>query len=204
MSKKNRGSASYRNDDDGSSDAGSSNNRRSKDAPRRTFLKTSVAVGLAACAAGPALCAGVRAVLAPAFQAPKAGRFHALATVDSLTFEPQRFDIIDDRQDAWMKLTDQKIGTVFLRRDGDRILALHSLCPHAGCMIQVARRTNPETGADATIFQCPCHAARFDLDGNRLDDVAPRNLDALEHKVENGVVYVRFENYVFGIAEKRT
>jgi Rieske Fe-S protein len=53
------------------------------------------------------------------------------------------------------------------------------------------------------MFYCPCHAAHFDFGGKRLDGVSPRDLDSLEVKTENNKVHVRFENFTFGIAEKR-
>ena len=170
---------------------------------RRDLLKTAVAAGIGVCAVGTPICAGARMTLAPVFQEARAGKFYPLVAVDTLTEKPQKFHVVDDKQDAWTTLPDQKIGSLYLRKAGDRIVALHSLCPHAGCMIQAGVKKNPKSGADEEMFYCPCHAAHFDLDGKRLDGVAPRDLDALDTKVENGIVCVKFENFTFGIAEKR-
>ena len=174
-----------------------------QDTARRDFLKVSVAAGIGACAVGAPICAAVRLVTAPVFAEGTGGKFYPITTLASLTEKPQKFTIVDDKKDAWMVIPQQKIGSLFLRKVGDTVQAFHSLCPHAGCMIQVDIKKNPKTGADEELFYCPCHAAFFDLDGNRLDTVSPRNMDSLEIKIEDGRVLVKFENFTFGIADKK-
>jgi Rieske Fe-S protein len=171
---------------------------------RRNFLKVTVAAGLGVCAVGTPICAGTRLVLASVFQEGQAGKFYPLTTINALAEKPQKFAIVDNKRDAWTTLPNQKIGSLFVRKAGEKIIALHSLCPHAGCMIQFGVKKNPKTNIDEELFYCPCHAAHFDLDGKRLDGVSPRDLDSLETKVEeNGNVLVKFENFTFGVAEKR-
>ena len=172
-------------------------------AARRDFLKVSVAAGVGACAVGAPLCAAMRLVTAPAFAESVSGKFYPLATFDSLTERPQKFAIVDEKKDAWATLPKQKIGSLFLRKVGDTVQAFHSLCPLAGCLFQVGIQKNPKTGTDEELFYCPCHTAYFDLNGERLDSVAPRNMDSLEVKIDGGKVFVKFENYTFGIAEKK-
>ena len=195
MAKKNRNPATG----DGSSDG----DVRENDGSRREILKMIVTAGIGVCAVGTPLCAGARMVLAPVFQEGRAGKFYPLTTVDSLMETPQKFYIVDEKRDAWMNTPEQTLGSLFLRKVGDRIIALHSLCPHAGCMVQVGTKKNPQTGTEEEMFHCPCHAAHFDLDGTRLDEVSPRDLDSLETKIEDGTVFVKFENFTFGITEKR-
>jgi nitrite reductase/ring-hydroxylating ferredoxin subunit len=171
---------------------------------RRDFLKVSVAAGVGACAVGAPVCAAVRLVTAPVFAEGTGGKFYPLATLDSLPEgKPQKVSIVDDKKDAWTTLPQQKIGSLFLRRVGDVVQAFHSLCPHAGCMVQVGIKENPKTKVEEELFYCPCHAAYFDLDGNRLDAVAPRDMDSLEVEIKDGRVFVKFENFTFGIADKK-
>jgi Rieske Fe-S protein len=177
--------------------------KTSKDVERRDFLKVSVAAGVGACAVGAPLCAAVRLVTAPVFAEGVSGKFYPLTTLAALTEKPQKFTIVDDKKDAWTTLTNQRIGSVFLRKVGDEVQAFHSLCPHMGCMIQAVVKTNPKTGTNEELFYCPCHVAFFDLDGKRLDTVSPRDMDSLEVKIEDGRVLVRFENFTFGIADKK-
>ena len=175
-----------------------------QEAARREFLKVSVAAGVGTCAIGAPFCAALRLVTAPAFTKSVSGKFYPFAAFDSLTERPQKFAIVDEKNDAWATLPKQKIGSLFLRRVGETVQAFHSLCPHAGCLIQVGVQKNPKTETEEELFYCPCHAAHFDLNGERLDSVAPRNMDSLEVKIEGGKVFVKFENFTFGIAEKKT
>ena len=174
-----------------------------QDTARRDFLKVTVAAGVGVCAVGAPVCAAVRLVTAPVFADSAGGKFYPVTPLASLTEKPQKFTIVDDKKDAWMTLPQQKIGTFFLRKTGETVQAFHSLCPHAGCMLQMGSKTNPKTGTDEELFYCPCHAAHFDLEGKRLDTVAPREMDSLEVKIEDGRVFVKFENFTFGIADKK-
>ena len=171
---------------------------------RRDFLKISLAAGLGTCAVGAPLCAAVRLLSAPASIKHTSGKRYLLTTLDSLDEQPiQQHTIMDDKQDAWMTLPQQKIGSVILRKTGGTVRAFNALCPHAGCLIQVGHAPNPKTGADEKYFYCPCHVASFELDGKRLDTVAPRDMDELEVSIEGDNVFVKFEQFTFGIAEKK-
>jgi len=175
-----------------------------QDSARRDFLKVSVAAGIGACAIGAPVCAGIRLITQPVFVEAAAGKFYPITTLAALTEQPQKFAIIDDKKDAWMTIPDQNIGTLFLRKTGDSVQALHALCPHAGCMVQLGICKNPKTGENEELFSCPCHVAFFDLDGTRIGvNASPRNLDSLEVKIEDGWVFVKFENFIFGIVDKK-
>ena len=171
---------------------------------RRDLIKTSVAVGIGACAIGAPVCAAVQLITAPIFAESAVGKFYPLPVpLDSLTETPQRFAITDDKQDAWTTLINQTIGTLYVSKINGEIYALHSLCPHAGCMVQVIGE-HPVTGDKENIFSCPCHTAYFTMEGTRIgSNASPRDLDRLETKIEDGRVYVKFENFTFGIADKR-
>ena len=152
---------------------------------RRDFLKVSVATGIGVCAVGAPICAAVRLVTAPVFAEGTDGKLYPLTTLDSLTEQPQKFFIVDDKKDAWTTLPQQKIGSLFLRKTGETVQAFHSLCPHAGCMIQLGRKENPQTKEEQELFYCPCHGAYFDLNGRRLNTVPPRDMDSLEVEIKD-------------------
>ena len=178
----------------------------SKQENRRTFMKLGVAGGIGLCAVGTPICAGLRAVLDPMFQENPDGKSYRVIALAELTEKPIKLSILDDKKDAWTTLPDQQVGAVFLRKNGENILAIHSLCPHAGCMVQLGTIKNPNTNNEEELFHCPCHGAHFDLNGKRLDAISPspRDLDTLETEVKDGYVFVKFQNFVFGIAEKRS
>ena len=174
---------------------------------RRSFCKSVVAAGLGAAAIAPPVAAAVRVVLSAPEQKSAAGKFYPLTTIDSLELKPTKFLITDDVRDAWMTSPRQKIGSVFLSKDGEgEVHAFHTICPHAGCVVEAGIKKNPKTEAEELMFYCPCHAAHFDLNGVRLDESSPspRDMDALEVQVEaDGKVLVKFENFLTGTAEKK-
>jgi Rieske Fe-S protein len=168
---------------------------------RRTFLAKAAAVtcGAAACAVPAA--AGLAAFLNPLRVKTQAGQFLRLASLAMLPEDgaPQKFPVIAQRTDAWNRFPEEPVGAVFLRRAAaDKVEALQVVCPHAGCYVAYDAKSNG--------FYCPCHAARFDISGKRLDPASspsPRDLDVLQAEVRNGSeVWVKFENFRTGVAQK--
>ncbi len=170
---------------------------------RGFFARLFALVSGAVCLVVPAV-VGVVAAMNPLRQKSRSGQLLKITTLDVLPEDgtPRRFPVITDRQDAWNKFSDQPIGAVFLRRTGDAkhpVVALHVVCPHAGCMVQF------EAGPEGGRFFCPCHAASFDLDGRRREDpsISPRDLDTLKVEIKNqDEVWVRFQNFATGTSEK--
>ena len=68
------------------------------------------------------------------------------------------------------------------------------VCPHLGC----GYRWVEEIGH----FECPCHASAYDIAGRVVAGPAPRPLDTLPSKVEEGRLYVKYEKYRLGIPRK--
>jgi cytochrome b6-f complex iron-sulfur subunit len=74
-------------------------------------------------------------------------------------------------------------GKFYLVRLADGgFLALYRECTHLGCSVPWREETNR--------FECPCHASTFDITGAVLGPPAPRPLDLLPVRLENGVVKV--------------
>jgi cytochrome b6-f complex iron-sulfur subunit len=69
-----------------------------------------------------------------------------------------------------------------VRLEDGGFLALHRECTHLGCTVP----WRAETGR----FECPCHASAFDMTGDVVSPPAPRPLDVLPLRVENGIVKV--------------
>jgi len=74
------------------------------------------------------------------------------------------------------------------------ITAFSPTCPHLGCGF----RWNQDSGR----FECPCHSSTFDIKGNVQGGPAPRGLDKLPSRVEDGKLYVKFKKYRLGISEQ--
>ncbi len=107
---------------------------------------------------------------------------------------PQLVTVAADRQDAWNMFPDQPIGTVWLRRIGDQVIALNSICPHLGCSVE-------HRSADDDFF-CPCHTSTFDLSGTKLNQIPPRDMDSLEVRIERRRVLVKYQTFRAGTSSK--
>jgi menaquinol-cytochrome c reductase iron-sulfur subunit len=58
------------------------------------------------------------------------------------------------------------------------------ICPHAGCEVLWEQSANR--------FSCPCHESFFAADGARISGPAPRGLDALPSRVQDGKLQVQY------------
>lgn len=103
------------------------------------------------------------------------------------------------RRDGWRLRT--RSQQVFLLRTGaggeaQDFKALSPICPHKGCAVQ----------AHEDAFVCPCHDARFELSGERLEGPTPRGLDPLELSIEEHAgtqwLFVRWQDFVAGTPER--
>ncbi|MBI4545138.1 MAG: Rieske (2Fe-2S) protein [Gemmatimonadetes bacterium] len=161
---------------------------------RRGFLKWVPAVA----AAGAAALAGIPSLLALVSPALRRSASQAwLKLGDAAGFNlgvPSRIDTVQTAQDAWV--TVRTLRSVWLyTEDGEHFTAYNARCPHLGCAY----------GYDeaAGIFRCPCHNGLFDArTGAVLAGPPPRPLDTLEVKVEDGVVYVAYQEFQHGVPQK--
>jgi menaquinol-cytochrome c reductase iron-sulfur subunit len=170
---------------------------------RRGFMGKIAAVACGAVALAAPVVAGVVAFLNPLRQKSQGGQFMRLAALDTVPADgtPLKVPVIADRIDAWTRFPAEPIGAVFLRRvagePGGKVEAFQVICPHAGCSINY--------DAAAKKYFCPCHAASFDLAGERTDATSPspRNMDSLEVEVRNkNEVWVKFQTFGVGTAKK--
>ncbi len=81
-----------------------------------------------------------------------------------------------------------------LKKSDTEVTVFSPICTHLGCHYA----WNGDTGH----FECPCHASVFAPDGRVLSGPAPRPLDALPAKIENGVLFVRWERFRTGSPQK--
>lgn len=194
--------------------------------PRRTFLASLATIVLATVALGTPLIAGVAMFLDPLIRRGKGGgaaggeeKFTRITTLDSLPLDgsPVQFAIMEDKVDAWNREPNQPVGSIFLRRLANQVLAFNAVCPHAGCYVAYS--------AARVAFRCPCHNSSFELDGAKIEtpemaNPSPRSLDTLdveyrlpgaEQPIDEKTaaasnspveVWVRFRNYKAGTAQK--
>ena len=68
------------------------------------------------------------------------------------------------------------------------------LCPHLGC----GYRWDNDKGK----FACPCHGSVYSITGQVLAGPAPRPLDDLPEKIENGRLLVIYKEFKSGLPKK--
>lgn len=160
------------------------------DEGRRGALRHLVVVGSAAfgCAlAGPAAIFA----LGPAHLRREGARWIRTVRLEALREgEAKKVAVTSDVRDAWTVQRGVDLGAVWLVRNGDVVSAFSAVCPHLGCSVS----------RDASGFACPCHASAFSSDGRRVAGPAPRDMDRLETRIEDGVVVVGFLKFRIGIA----
>ncbi len=168
--------------------------------PRTTRRTLAIATALGACAvAAAAAVPAIALVAAPLSDEKRGGRW--VKTVKLAQLEEgvaRRVAIVDDRKDAWTVEKNVELGSVWLVREGDRVRAFSAVCPHLGCSVNAVPAAN---GKDAG-FACPCHTSSFDASGKRTSGPSPRDLDALETKIEDGQVAVDFRRFRIGVEQK--
>lgn len=159
---------------------------------RRDFMKLSVFVlaTLSGILMGLPL---IGSVIGPALQRGK-NHFAKVGKVDSLEMgTPEDLNFADLTEDAFIRSTN--LHSVWVIKKSDTDVTVYSpICPHLGCRY--------EWQADSDHFVCPCHGSVFSKDGSVLAGPAPRPLDTLPSKVENGELYVEWEQFKEGIAQK--
>lgn len=99
-----------------------------------------------------------------------------------------------DVRDAWGRLPEVRLGSVWLFRRGSELSCLSTVCPHAGCAIDYDEKRN--------LFACPCHTSTFGLDGRRREGPSPRDMDSLEVEVKDGQVRCRYQRFRLAVAGK--
>jgi len=136
----------------------------------------------------------LRALLWPAFKRAAPESWTRLG--DAASFElgvPAKIDFSDTVKDGW--LVSRVMRSVWLyTADGKHFIAYNARCTHLGCGYSY--------DGESKVFRCPCHEGKFDVQtGNRLAGPPPRPLDRLKLKVEDGGVYIAYQDFRLGGSE---
>lgn len=116
---------------------------------------------------------------------------------------PVAVTVKSDLTDAWNLFRDVPVGSIWLRKDESGLIQVfNSICPHLGCSVNYRRSEND--------FFCPCHTSSFSLDGQKTNQVPPRDMDSLELKTAtDGIpaddgqeLWVKFQNFKGATEEK--
>jgi len=165
-----------------------------QDVSRRNFMtRTIVAIAVFIGAAVTVPLAGFG--ILPVVRKEEPGWSDAGTLQDLGVDEPQERRFLETVKHGWQEEKVERAVWIVKRSDGS-VTAFSPSCPHLGC----GYRWFPDEGK----FKCPCHASVFDIKGGVLAGPAPRPLDTLAVKQENGRVFVKFEIFQVGTASKTT
>ena len=166
---------------------GSQNTGQVESLTRRSFL--GVLLGFGTVMVGAALSVPLlRFALHPLLATTTRTDWSDIGKIDefaSLTAPLKKLITVEQR-DGWRKIVSEKAIYVLPMKDGV-LRVLSPICPHLGCSIPWSEAKQQ--------FVCPCHTAIFTLDGARVSGPAPRSMDDLESKVDNGMLKVRYQYF---------
>ena len=97
---------------------------------------------------------------------------------------PELFRAAYIDRDGWRQLT-RRQAFYAVAHEGRELTVFSHACTHLGCPVRWDDKTK--------LFLCPCHNGGFSINGEVVKGPPPRPLDRMEHKVEQGVLYVRVE-----------
>jgi menaquinol-cytochrome c reductase iron-sulfur subunit len=159
---------------------------------RRKFFHRVTALAMAAIGAGLGLPL-IGYVISPAFKRREQS-WVDVGELEQLSANmPKQLEYVTTLRDGWMETTAHK-AVWALKNGQDGVKVYSPLCPHLGCGFRW-------DDADRK-FKCPCHGSVYDVDGRVLAGPAPRPLDILPSKVENGRLLVLYKEFKAGLPSK--
>jgi Rieske Fe-S protein len=131
--------------------------------------------------------------IAPALSVSNASEWIDVASLEEIPEgKPANRTLMVSQNAGWGHFSSEQ--SVWVVKQGAKLAVFSSVCPHLGCTI------NENTSG----FGCVCHNSAWNSAGEKLRGPAPRGMDILEHKVENNILKVKYQNFKQGIAEKLT
>lgn len=157
---------------------------------RRSFL--GVVIGLIA--SGIAAVLGVtigRYTIGPVLSLANTSEWTDVGLLEEIPEgKPTKRSVVVSQDAGWGRFNSQQL--VWVIKGAEDITVFSAVCPHLGCTINEA--------ADG--FICPCHGSAWSFEGHRVGGPAPRDVDILEHRVEFGLLKVKYQYFKQGIGER--
>ena len=165
-----------------------------QDVTRRNFMiRTIIGIGAVIGAALAVPLAGFG--ILPVLRKSEPGWSDAGTSADLMSNEPQERRFFQSVKSGWQEERVERTVWLVKKADGS-VTAFSPNCPHLGCGYRWFSQDRQ--------FKCPCHASLFDINGKVISGPAPRALDSLSAKIENGKVLVKFDIFHVGTAKKVT
>ena len=105
-----------------------------------------------------------------------------VATLSELTGpQPIAKKVLAEHVSGWV-ITNEEHNVFVLPAKNNQVLS--PICPHEGCEVAWEQARNR--------FSCPCHESFFTAEGARISGPAPRGLDPLPTRVQDGKLQVQY------------
>ena len=132
-------------------------------------------------------------VVSPALKRRKQPWVDVAAPDELSTGVPRQLEYVATVQDGYYETkTDKAVWAV--KQASGQVTVFSPMCTHLGCGYHWDRA--------AQQFKCPCHGSVFDILGRVVAGPAPRPLDVLPSKVEQGRLLVVFKEFKSGVARQ--
>jgi menaquinol-cytochrome c reductase iron-sulfur subunit len=163
-----------------------------QDSSRRQFMiwATGILTALCGVIVGLPL---VGSFIGPAFRRTESSWIRVADLGNLPAGEPVSLQVTDVQVDAYLR--ESMVRYLWAVKHNDAEVTVFSpICPHLGC------RYNWNSANRH--FECPCHGSVYAQDGKVLGGPAPRPLDTLATRIENGGLSVKWQQFRSGVAEK--
>jgi len=132
-------------------------------------------------------------VVSPALKRRERMWVDAGAVADLPVGEPAQRDVVMTLADGYLEIAAVK-GIWALRRETNDVTVYSPICTHLGCGFRWSSAERK--------FKCPCHGSMFDTEGKVVGGPAPRPLDRLPVKIENGHLMVQYKEFKSGTKDQ--
>ena len=106
---------------------------------------------------------------------------------------PTQLEYVATVHEGYLETKSQKAVWARQQADGE-VTVFSPICTHLGC--------GYHWDSTAQQFKCPCHGSVFDISGRVVAGPAPRPLDVLPSKVDNGRLLVVFKEFKSGVSRQ--
>ena len=121
-------------------------------------------------------------VIDPALKSQTSDEWVSLGPLENYPIGiPSPFTFTQTKVNGWERTT-TSYGVYVLRHSESELKVLSNSCTHLSC------RVTWNEGDQS--YNCPCHDARFDIEGEVIYGPPPHPLDTFEYKVEEGVLFI--------------
>jgi len=148
---------------------------------RRSFVKI-VTASLGSMMAAIVGLPVIQYFISPALGKTSGDEWISLGSVDNYPLDlPTLFNFTITKVNGWER-SSMSYGAFVLRKEGQDPIVLSDVCTHLSCRVNWDEESKE--------FNCPCHAAFFDQDGEVVSGPPPRALDRYETRIDGDQLFI--------------